>query len=67
MVGTLFWELVIDMIPVLDVLMRFAMFGATVFIVVTYVKKIRQSYFVDKENYENFTGEEAYFPPWRIV
>ncbi len=67
MVGTLFWELVIGSIPILDVAMRLAMFGASVFIVVTYVKKIRHSYNVDKENYENFTGEEAYFPPWRLV
>lgn len=67
MLGVLVWELVIHYVPALNFVMRWAMFVVVVGVVGIYVKKIKASYDVDKDNYENFTGESAYFPPWRLV
>lgn len=69
LIGTLVWELVLGTAlgSVLDALMRWAMLGVTLFVVWVYARKIKAVYDADKSNYENFTGEEAYFPPWRIV
>lgn len=67
MLGVLVWELVIYAVPALDFLMRWVMLVGLVGVVAMYVKKIKTSYDVDRDNFENFTGEEAYFPPWRLV
>jgi hypothetical protein len=72
-VGTMFWELVLEATKFgmsrspLDYLMRWAMLAAFAWTVFLYTKKIRAAYEVDRENYQNQTGHEAYFPPWRLV
>ena len=66
MLGTLVWELVAHVVPALDVVMRIAMLALFCTVLVTYVKKIKGSYDVDRDNYEKFTGEAAFYPPWRL-
>jgi large-conductance mechanosensitive channel len=65
--GVLVWELVIHSAPFLNYLMRWVMFASFIFLVVSYVKKIRASYDADKDNFEKQTGQTAYFPPWKLV
>lgn len=64
--GTLIWELVIHAVPALDYLMRWAMLVLVCVVVAAYVKKIRNTYAADKDNWENFTGQPAFYPPWRL-
>jgi NADH:ubiquinone oxidoreductase subunit H len=72
-VGTLFWELVLEWTKlgmsrsILDFAMRWLMAGLTGFVVFVYAKKIRAVYDADKKNYENMSGHDAYYPPWRLV
>jgi NADH:ubiquinone oxidoreductase subunit H len=66
MVGVLVWELIIGAVPALNYAMRWAMLAAAIAIVAIYVKKIKATYDADKENWENFTGQPAYYPPWRL-
>ncbi|MEQ8272496.1 MAG: complex I subunit 1 family protein [Deltaproteobacteria bacterium] len=67
MLGVLVWELVVYAVPILGLIMRVAMFFVVVAVFAMYVKKIKASYDVDKDNYENFTGESAWHPPWKLV
>jgi hypothetical protein len=66
MIGVLVWELVLHAVPALNYVMRWAMFGVFVAIAGIYVKKIKATYDVDKDNFENLTGEPAFYPPWRL-
>ncbi len=71
--GTMVWELVLESTKFgmsrspLDYAMRWAMFGVFCWAVLVYARKIRAVYRADKDNYENLTGHEAYYPPWRLV
>jgi NADH:ubiquinone oxidoreductase subunit H len=66
MLGTLVWELVLDAAPFLDYLMRWAMFFAGGVILYTYVKKIKATYDVDKDRFEDMAGQPAFYPPWKL-
>jgi hypothetical protein len=62
MLGTLGWELVIHAVPILGDLMRWAMLAAGIALVYVYVKKIKATYDIDREKYENFYDAPAYYP-----
>jgi hypothetical protein len=65
-VGVLVLELVYHSVPALEYAVRWAMLGGGVYVLFLYVKKIRAVYAVDRENYQNLTGEPAFYPPWRL-
>jgi NADH:ubiquinone oxidoreductase subunit H len=71
--GTLLWELILESTKFgmsrspLDYAMRWAMFAAFCWVLSIYAKKIRAVYQADRDNYQNHTGHEAYYPPWRLV
>lgn len=66
-VFTLLWELITQAIPALGWLMRYAMAGVCVWGVIAYVGRVRNAYLADRDNFEDYRGEKAYFPPWRLV
>jgi hypothetical protein len=66
MVGVLVLELVYHWVPAIEYAVRYVMLVAFIAIVGFYVKKIRDVYAIDKDNYENLTGEPAFYPPWRL-
>jgi hypothetical protein len=52
--------------PVIEMIVRWAMFLVFVALIGLYAKKIKAVYDEDKENFENLTGEPAFYPPWRL-
>jgi NADH:ubiquinone oxidoreductase subunit H len=66
LLGVLVWELILHYVPALQFVMRWAMWIAFIGIVALYVKKIRAYFDVDKDAFENLTGEPAFYPPWRL-
>lgn len=66
MLGVLVLELVYHAVPALEYAIRWVMLAVVGYFVWLYVKKIRAVYAVDKDNYENHTGEPAFYPPWRL-
>jgi hypothetical protein len=66
MLGVLVLELVYHAVPAIEYAMRWVMFFVVGYFVLLYVKKIRAVYAIDKDNYENLTGEPAFYPPWRL-
>ena len=67
LMGTLIWELIVDAVPLLGVLMRWVMFLVGAGLLALYTKRVKASFDADRENYEHHTGQAAYFPPWRLV
>ncbi len=67
MVGTLLLELVYHSVPAAEWIVRLGMMGLATLILIRYVQKVRANYDVDRENFEKFSGEAAYYPPWRLV
>ena len=62
-----FWPVLDKIIwPILGLLMRLAMFVAGIAILYIYVKKIKATYEVDKDRFEDHYGQPAFYPPWRL-
>jgi NADH:ubiquinone oxidoreductase subunit H len=66
MLGVLVLELVYHAVPAIEYAVRWVMLVAALYVTWLYVKKIRAVYAVDRDNYENLTGEPAFYPPWRL-
>ncbi len=66
LVGVLLLMVFVPDGSILDWIMRILMTLVGAAIALTYLKRIRYTYMVDRDNYKKMSGKELWFPPYRL-